>query len=126
MGSRQSVARQKGNGEGSFTTRRSAYSPLADSYAEEILAWAPSRSIFADEFLTGMGLGTSADPRDRLFQRRISALGNLQLETIRLERKQRKEGNSAGFYKLEGIDTKPAACLTNLGIPSVLERLGGY
>lgn len=47
-----------------------------------------------------------SDPASRLLQRRLALLGTLQLETIKLEREQRKKGGGAGFYKLEGVDTK--------------------
>lgn len=98
----------------------------ADCYAEALLPDAPAWSYLATELSSRRSqVRAASDAPDRLMQRRIAALGLLQVETIRLERKQRKEGTGGGFYKLEGIDTKLAGA-ANSSAPPQLDKPGWH
>ena len=80
------------------------------SCAEALLPAAPSRSQFVFETPNPLMMH-SASEEQRHLQRRLSMLGAMQAETIKLERKQRADGRSMSsmFYKLGASNGTTAA-----------------
>uniref|UniRef100_A0A7S0PYV6 Uncharacterized protein n=1 Tax=Coccolithus braarudii TaxID=221442 RepID=A0A7S0PYV6_9EUKA len=74
------------------------------SLADAMLPWSPARTHFSAEL--DNPLTSQVDrPSDRLLQRRLALLGNLQADTVKLERKQAscrsRPGGSVAHLELE-------------------------
>lgn len=79
------------------------------AFADSQLASSPPRSQFAFDIENRMHIHSSLEA-DRQLQRRLSSLNALQLETAKLERKQRQDISRCGalFFKLTGADDTAA------------------
>lgn len=108
-GSRRTCATNGSNSRPSRSTPVASSSSGFATCAESLLPATPGRSQFLFELPNPLMMHSKHEENKHL-QRRLSMLGALQAETVKLEKKQRMDGRAANmFYKLCDEGSAPTA-----------------